>query len=174
MKLLPSIINGRERDLIKETEDGQEVFYYEDENLIIRNFLPEDATAWCVCMHPEFIRTPILKRKEILKDIRRRINMDLNPKLSSEKILEFTYMLNRKNGRMFGTLYLKEYPRTDKMEERTVMKLFIKDTKEQLELKTLKALKNLQEKYHWYDNITICQDNNIEISLDDMLKKFEK
>ena len=83
-------------------------------------------------------------------------------------------MLNRKNGRMFGTLYLKEYPRTDKMEERTVMKLFIKDTKEQLEFKTLKALKNLQEKYCWYDNITICQDNNIEISLDDMLKKFEK
>ena len=34
MKLLPSYINGRERELYKETEDGQEVFYYEDKNII--------------------------------------------------------------------------------------------------------------------------------------------
>ena len=39
MKFLPSYINGKERELYKETEDGQEIFYYEDNNLIIRNSL---------------------------------------------------------------------------------------------------------------------------------------
>lgn len=98
MKFLPSYINGKERELYKETEDGQEIFYYEDNNLIIRNFVPEDANAWCCYMHPDFLKRRPNEKKYIIKDIKERIKRDLNPEYSSDDILEFTYCLSRKNG----------------------------------------------------------------------------
>jgi len=175
MKLLPSYINGRERELYKETEDGQEVFYYEDKNIIIRNFLPEDATAWCVCMHPEFIRTPISRRREILKDIRERINRDLDPEPTCEGVLVFTYMVARKNGKMAGTICVKEYPGTDNEDQRTVVVLYLKDKKENMELKTLEAFKRLQEEYCWYDRIFISNESGSEeVPLDEKIEKLRK
>lgn len=173
MRLLPSYLGEKERELYKETESGQEVFYYEDDNIIIRNFLPEDATAWCVCMHPEFIRMPILRRKEILKDIRRRIETDLNPEYTSDDVLEFTYMLCRKNGKMFGTMVLKEAPIGENKNIKLMITLFIKE-KDNYKLKkeTLGALKVLRDKYCWYDVITIHQNDDTEVSLDKELEKY--
>ncbi len=171
MMLFPSYIDGKEREIIKETKEGQEVFYFENDEIIIRNFLPEDANAWCICMHPEFIRIPVLKKKEILKDIRRRINEDLNPEYSSDDILEYTLMLTRKNGKMFGTLALKEFPAKGKQQCRTVIKLWIRDSKDRLEIKTLEALRQLRDEYYWYDNIMIQNADYSEISLDEEIMK---
>jgi len=145
MKFLPSYINGKERELYKETEDGQEIFYYEDNNLIIRNFVPEDANAWCCYMHPDFLKRRPNEKKYIIKDIKERIKRDLNPEYSSDDILEFTCCLSRKNGQMFGTMVLKEFPEKEEKEQRMRITLFIngKD-KSILKKNTLEAIKALQ------------------------------
>lgn len=176
MKFLPSYINGKERELYKETEDGQEIFYYEDNNLIIRNFVPEDANAWCCYMHPDFLKRRPNEKKYIIKDIKERIKRDLNPEYSSDDILEFTYCLSRKNGQMFGTMVLKEFPKKEEKEQRMRITLFIngKD-KSILKKNTLEALKALLDEYCWYENITIQQKNtDEEIPLDEEIKKYEK
>ena len=176
MKFLPSYINGKERELYKETEDGQEIFYYKDNNLIIRNFVPEDANAWCFYMHPDFLKRRPNEKKYIIKDIKERIKRDLNPEYSSDDILEFTYMLSRKNGQMFGTMVLKEFPKKDEKEQRMRITLFINGKDKSILFKnTLEALKVLRDEYCWYENITIQPKNSDEENpLDEELKKYKK